>query len=457
MSEINGSGDASNPTQEQGMPASQSTPTGERAPQREYFTKRQTLLVAASTVVAAALGVGCVFGVQSAFGARGTSSAQQQYTGQPAVGQHGGGLGGYGAGGYGYGSGGYGDGAGAGQPGSGSGAGSTGGNPFGGNAYGQTSGGTTSATAAESKGIVLIDTQLGYQSAEAAGTGLVLTSGGEILTNNHVIEGSTSIKVQVVATGKSYTATVVGDDPTDDVAVLQLQGASGLATAVTDGSHKVTEGESITGVGNAEGGGSLVAAPGEVTGLDQSITTEAEDSAASESLHGLIETNAAIEPGDSGGPLFDSSDKVVGIDTAASSGGAPDGYAIPIATALDIAKEITSGHAGGSIELGYPAFLGIELGETDASGFGGFAQQGSGAAAQGAQVAGVVSGGPAEEAGLAEGDVITAIGGTSVASADDLQAALKSYAPGDHVSISWIDGSGQSHTASVTLTQGPAA
>jgi S1-C subfamily serine protease len=416
MSEINGSGEA----------------------KREYFTKRQTLLVAASTVIAAALGVGCVFGVQGALGAHGSASAQQ-YTGEPALGH--GGSGQYG--GYGYGGGGA-DGSGSGQatqPGSG--------NPFGGNVYGT---GTTAATAAESRGVVLIDTQLGYQSAEAAGTGIVLTSTGEILTNNHVIEGSTSITVEVAATGKSYSAAVVGDDPTDDIAVLQLQGAKGLATATVAASHKVSTGDAVTGVGNAEGGGTLVAAAGEVTGLDKSITTEAEDSAASESLHGLIETDAAIEPGDSGGPLYDAADEIVGIDTAASSGGASDGYAIPIATALDIAKTIEAGDAGGSIQLGYPAFLGIELGETDASGLGGFDQE-----PQGAQVAGVVSGGPAEEAGLTTGDVITALDGTAVSSADALQTALTAHAPGDHVAVTWVDESGQSHTASVTLTQGPAA
>jgi S1-C subfamily serine protease len=413
MSEINGSGEA----------------------KREYFTKRQTLLVAASTVIAAALGVGCVFGVQDALGAHGAASAQQ-YTGEPALGHGGGGQ--YG----GYGSGQGGQSGQATQPGSG--------NPFGGDVYGT---GTTAATAAESRGVVLIDTQLGYQSAEAAGTGIVLTSTGEILTNNHVIEGSTSITVEVAATGKSYRATVVGDDPTDDIAVLQLQGAKGLTTATVAGSHKVSTGDPVTGVGNAEGGGTLVAAAGEVTGLDKSITTEAEDSAASESLHGLIETDAAIEPGDSGGPLYDAADEIVGIDTAASSGGAADGYAIPIATALDIAKTIEAGDEGGSIQLGYPAFLGIELGETDASGLGGFDQQQS----QGAQIAGVVSGGPAEEAGLVAGDVITAIDGTTVSSADALQSALTSHAPGDQVTVTWVDESGQSHTASVTLTQGPAA
>jgi S1-C subfamily serine protease len=444
MSEINGSG--RDPRETDGG----ATEARASAPARERLTKRQTILVAASTVVAAALGAGGVFAVQNVTGAGSASAAQQHVTGQPAVGFDGSTTGGSTTGGYGYsGSGGW----------SGSGDAQAGGDPFGGGAYTGGSAGTgtgtgsgissaAAATAAESQGIVLIDTQLGYQNAEAAGTGIVLSTNGEVLTNNHVIEGSTSITVEVPSTGKSYTATVVGDDPTDDVAVLKLQGATGLATANVDASHRVAAGDAVTGVGNAEGGGVLLAAAGHVTGLDQSITTQADGSAASESLHGLIETDAAIEPGDSGGPLYDSSDEVVGIDTAASSGGSPDGYAIPVATALDIAKRIEAGNAGGNVEIGYPAFLGVELGTADASGF---------AASQGAEIAGVVVNGPAEQAGLAAGDVVTAIDGVAVASADELSAALRSHLPGDQVSITWVGADGRSRSASVTLTQGPAA
>ena len=438
MSEINGSG--RDPRESDGG----ATQARASAPARKRLTKRQTILVAASTVVAAALGAGGVFAVQDVTAAGRASAAQQHVTGQPAVG-----FGGSTTGGYGYSS----------SSGwSGSGGAQAGGDPFGGGAYTGGSAGTgtrtgsgissAAATAAESQGVVLIDTQLGYQNAEAAGTGIVLSANGEVLTNNHVIEGSTSITVEVPSTGKSYTASVVGDDPTDDVAVLKLQGATGLATANIDASHPVAAGDAVTGVGNAEGGGVLLAAAGHVTGLDQSITTQADGSAASESLHGLIETDAAIEPGDSGGPLYDSSDEVVGIDTAASSGGSPDGYAIPIATVLDIAKRIEAGKAGGNVEIGYPAFLGVELGTTDASGF---------AASQGAEIAGVVVNGPAEQAGLAAGDVVAAIDGVAVASADELSAALRSHVPGDQVSITWVGADGQSRSASVALTEGPAA
>jgi S1-C subfamily serine protease len=438
MSEINGSGQ--DPRQTEGGAAARAV-----APARERLTRRQTLLVAASTVVAAALGAGCVFAVQDVSGAGATTGAQQHVVGQPAVGL--GGSGGYG----------YGSGSGLSGGWSASGGGLSGGDPFGGSYTGGSDGGsaggsagsgTTAASTAESKGVVLIDTQLGYQSAEAVGTGIVLTANGEVLTNNHVIEGSTSITVDVPSTGRSYSATVVGDDPSDDIAVLKLQGASGLATATVDASERIAAGDAVTAVGNAEGGGRLVAAPGQVTALDQSITTQADGSAASESLHGLIETDAAIEPGDSGGPLYDAADEVVGIDTAASTGGTPDGYAIPISTALEIAAQIEAGKAGGNIEIGYPAFLGVELGTTDAAGS---------AASEGAVVAGVVANGPAEQAGLAEGDVITAVDGRTIASADELSAALRSHAPGDEVQLDWVGADGQSHSAAVTLTTGPAA
>ncbi|MFC4242472.1 S1C family serine protease [Gryllotalpicola reticulitermitis] len=485
-------------------------------PRREYFTKRQTLMVAASTVVAAALGVGCVFAAQDAFGvARSVTSAA---FGQPAAGSGQTGAGAGSGSGYGYGGGQLGQGGQYGYGGGGSaGSGSAGGSsdPFGGSQYGGSQSGSqsgssasgaseTDATSAESRGVVLINTELSYENEEAAGTGMILTSNGEVLTNNHVIEGSTTVQVQVVSTGKTYTAKVVGDDPTDDVAVLQLQNASGLTTAKVDSSANVKTSDKVTGVGNAEGGEKLVAAPGSVTGLNKSITTEAEDTVASESLHGLIETDAGIQPGDSGGPLYNAAGKIVGMDTAAASGGPTDGYAIPISSALSIAKQIESGDSSSKIELGYPAFLGVELptdassgssssgsgdgsgfnggygfGDGSGSGFGGGSGEGqlgggdsqfgdgssdggsstgsAGSTVSGAQIAGVTAGGPAEQAGLAAGDTITAVGGTSVSSTTALQTAIKGYQPGDKVSVTWTDTSGQSHTATLTLTTGPAA
>ena len=311
------------------------------------------------------------------------------------------------------------------------------------------------ATSAQEVGVVDVDTVLAYAGAEAAGTGMVLTAGGEILTNNHVIQGSTSISVTVVSTGQTYPATVVGTDATDDIAVLQLSGASDLAVA-NFATAAVAVGDAVTGVGNARGaGGTPAASPGTVTAINQTITTEADGVAASETLTGLIETNADIRSGDSGGPLFNAGDQVVGIDTAALQGGyRTAGYAIPISTALSIAQQIESGNASANIVIGYPAFLGVQVSSTATSGRSRYTQPST---VGGALISGVVSGGPAAAAGLTTGDAITAVDGTTIDSPSALTETLAGDAPGQTVTITWTDSSGASQTASVTLINGPAA
>jgi S1-C subfamily serine protease len=300
----------------------------------------------------------------------------------------------------------------------------------------------TEATADQLVGVVDITTVLGYQNAEAAGTGMVLTSDGEVLTNNHVVEGATSITVTVLSTGEVYAATVVGTDPTDDVAVLELSDASGLDTVQVD-DDPVAVGDDVTAVGNAGGApDSTSAAAGTVTALDQPITATDESGQDAEQLTGLIEIAADVEAGDSGGPLYDAEGEVLGMDTAAASTGG-QAYAIPIGTALSIADQIASGVDDATVHQGNPAFLGISVLSTTTS-------------TGGAAVAGVVADGPADQAGLAAGDVITAIGGTTVTSADDVTTALAGHEPGDQVPVTWTDSTGQSQTAMVTLATGPA-
>ena len=209
---------------------------------------------------------------------------------------------------------------------------------------------TTTATAKQATGVVVVEAQMADENAVAAGTGMVLTSNGLVLTNNHVVEDSDAIRVTIPSTGRTYTATVVGTSASQDVAVLKLSNASGLTTVTLDEDHDLSTGDSVTGVGNAGGTGNLVAASGSVTALDQDITTQAEQGTASESLSGLIQTDAAIQSGDSGGPLLDDEGEVVGMDTAASSSGRSVGYAIPITTAIKVAKQIVS-NAGGSLAL----------------------------------------------------------------------------------------------------------
>ena len=311
--------------------------------------------------------------------------------------------------------------------------------------YGSSSGSSTAtaagtATADQVVGVVDIVTELGYSGGEAAGTGMLLTSDGEVLTNNHVIEGATSITVTVLSTGEQYTATVVGTAPTADVAVLQLDDASGLDTVQLD-TDGVELGEAVTAVGNAGGDtSSTSAADGTVTALDQAITATSESGAAAERLTGLIETDADVQAGDSGGPLFDADGEVVGMDTAASSGGAVQSYAIPIATAMDLVEQIEDGVDDATVHQGLPAFLGVSVADGTA----------------GATIAGVVADGPADEAGIGAGDVVTAVGGTPVDSATDLTTALSAQDPGDEVDVTWTDSTGTSQTATVTLVAGPA-
>lgn len=308
---------------------------------------------------------------------------------------------------------------------------------------------TTEATAEQSQGVVLINTVLGYASAEAAGSGVVLTSDGLILTNNHVIEGSTEITVTVPATAETYTATVVGTDATSDIAVLRLQDASGLTTASVDDDGDPAVGDTVTAVGNAEGGGTLMAATGTVTALEQSITTQSEGVSAGESLTDLIAVDADVVSGDSGGALLDDEGEIVGITTAASSGSADiTGYAIPIEDALTVAQQIVSGQDTEDITIGYPAFLGVQL-STSSTGL-------PGATGTGAVIGGVIEDTPAAQAGLVAGDTITAVDGTAVTSGDDLSPALAAYAPGDQVTLTWTTAAGESQTATVTLIQGPA-
>lgn len=316
------------------------------------------------------------------------------------------------------------------------------------------SGGTTSsghATSAQEVGVVDVNTVVDYGSERAAGTGLVLTSNGEILTNNHVIDGATSVQVTVVSTGKTYTASVVGDDPSDDVAVLQLSGASGLQTAKLGDSSKVAVGDTVTAVGNAGGtGGVPSSATGTVTALNQSITASDEGGSNPESLTGVIQVNADIQAGDSGGPLYASNGTIIGIDTAASSSdssGTTTGFAIPIAKATSVASQITSGSSSGNVHQGSTGFLGVEVDSSSSLG----------SSAQGATISGVVDNSAAANVGLQAGDTITAIDNTTVSSPSDLSSALANHKPGQQVTLTWADDAGQSQSATVTLGSGPAA
>jgi S1-C subfamily serine protease len=311
--------------------------------------------------------------------------------------------------------------------------------------------------------VVDIVTTFGYQRASGAGTGIVLTSTGEVLTNNHVIDGATSIKVTDVGNGTTYSATVVGYDPSADVAVLQLRGASGLATATIGDSSGLSVGDGVVAVGNAGGkGGTPSAVGGSVTALGRTITASDAMGGTSEQLSGLIQVNAAIVSGDSGGPLVDTAGEVVGMNAAASSNnetsGAARGFAIPINTALTVADQIESGQGSSTVHVGSTAFLGVLVATGHEQSYGGrFGDSRSVTAPAGATIAGVVSGGTAQTAGIVAGDTITSVGGHSVGSASSLTTLMLRFHAGDRVKVTWVDAAGQSRSATVALKSGPPA
>jgi S1-C subfamily serine protease len=311
------------------------------------------------------------------------------------------------------------------------------------------------ATSEQSKGVVLIDTVLPYQNARGAGTGMVLTASGEVLTSYHVVKGASKINVTVAETGNTYQATVVGSDQPDDVALLQLQGASGLTSIKID-NDQAAVGDKVTAVGNAEGTGTLAAAKGTILSLEASITTAAEGPVASETLTGMIETTADVVSGDSGGPLYDAEGETIGIDTAASSGSEINGYATPIQRALGIAQQIQSGKESSTVQVGPAAFLGVELGDAYASADSGYPGTGM-QESSGAMIESVVSGTAADTAGLEAGDEIRQLDGRTVTSPDDVTAVLADHDPGDDVKIMWTDQYGSDHTATVSLGASPVA
>lgn len=198
-------------------------------------------------------------------------------------------------------------------------------------------------------GLVLIDSALAHKGGQIAGTGMVLTGDGLVLTNNHVVANATKITATTADGIMTYQATVVGYDKADDVALLRLQDAAGLNTIPIGDSATVRIGDRVVALGNAGGAGVIVPAPGQVTALSQTVTATGPTGIGTETLHGMIETNGGIVPGDSGGPLADSAGLVIGMDTAGNDVTFPPemavGFAIPIDTALAIAWRIAAGES----------------------------------------------------------------------------------------------------------------
>ncbi len=296
---------------------------------------------------------------------------------------------------------------------------------------------------------------------EAEGTGMILTSNGEVLTNNHVIQGATSITAQVDGVGRKYTVKVLGADPRHDVALVLLEGASNLPHVTIGDSSSVSVGDPVVAIGNALGlGGTPTVTSGIVSALHRQINATDAGSANTEHLSGLLQTDAPINPGNSGGPLVNAAGQVIGMNTAAANGSGTTtasniGFAIPINQAISIATDIEQGKAVGSIVLGTHGIMGVDV-ETIQSAESPLGGGITLPVNQGAAVYQVLGGSPAARAGISAGDVIVGFDGHSITTITQLGKLVGQSHAGQQVSVTWVDTSGARHTATLTLEAGPA-
>ena len=318
---------------------------------------------------------------------------------------------------------------------------------------GGSSNNSSAAAIAASVSPAIVDVNTTVGSSQAAGSGMIVSSDGEILTNNHVVSGSTSITVTVQGRSNTYSAHVVGVDVSQDVAVIQIdQSVSGLPTVTFANSSALDVGDSVVALGNALGqGGAPHATQGQITALDQTITAS-EGPGTAETLTGMIESDATIYPGDSGGALVNASAQVVGMITAGQAQGfrsaaSNTGYAIASNTALGIVNRIRAHEQAADLTYGQVGFLGVSVQTLDSTSA---AQLGLNVSSGALVSATPQSGTPASDAGITRGSVITNVGGVTVTSSESLGAAVRSHKPGDRVTVKWVNASG-THTATVSL------
>lgn len=299
--------------------------------------------------------------------------------------------------------------------------------------------------------VVDINTEIEYPggTAQAAGTGMVVSSNGYIVTNNHVVEGATNIQVSIAGRG-SYTASFVGASPSHDVAVIKVSGVQGLATVTFGDSSTLAVGDPVVAIGNSLGlGGAPTVSTGIVSALGRSITAS-DSTGSSEHLTGMIQTDAPIEPGNSGGPLVDAAGHVIGMNTAAATANGAStslGFALPINRVVALASEIEHHRRAAGIVLGLPAFLGIDGQNVDLFG------QSSG---NGVNVVDVVPGTPAARIGIQPGDVVLKFDGVATPTIEALSTQIHKLRPGDSASVTFESQFG-TRTVRFHLAAGPAA
>lgn len=299
----------------------------------------------------------------------------------------------------------------------------------------------------------------GTQAFTSEGTGMIISPNGYVLTNNHVVAGSTSVSITLFNQNKAYPARVVGTDPTHDVALLQIRGATGLPTVTFGDSASLKVGDSVVAIGNALGlNGTPTVTQGIISALGRAITAQSA-TGATENLSNLIQTDAPINPGNSGGPLINSSGNVIGMNTAAASGNGGTaaqniGFAEPINSVLQIVKSIEAHPGTGTSSTAGRGYLGVGVQNLTAS----LASQlGYSSGQTGVLVDNVVGGSPASQAGISSGDVITTVDGQNVTSVSELVQLIQSKSPGSQLSVAWLDPNTGRNNATVTLASTPVA
>jgi S1-C subfamily serine protease len=260
-----------------------------------------------------------------------------------------------------------------------------------------------------------------------AGTGVVITADGEVLTNAHVVRGANTVRVRLEGEAQSREATIVGSDGVNDLALLKIRDASALPTAELGDSASVKVGDDVVAIGNALGlQGEPTVTRGIVSATDRTLDT----------LTGLIQHDAAINPGNSGGPLLNRSGQVIAINTATAGQGTGIGFAIPVDHAKTVIERLRRGETAPPV-----GWLGVQTTDPD---------DGS----RGALITAVVSGQPADAAGLRQDDLITAVDGTPVTGAADLGGLVREHQPGQRSTIT-VTRNGQSRTFEVTFGSKP--
>ena len=292
---------------------------------------------------------------------------------------------------------------------------------------------------------VAVNSIFGTANQEAAGSGIIVSNDGYIMTNKHVVADATSIDV-VLSDGTTYDkVSLVGTDPMNDIAYLKIEGANNLTAATLGESSTVRVGQGVIAIGNSLGQYQNTVTDGIISGKGRPVTAGSGNGGSTESLTDLLQTDAAINPGNSGGPLLNHSGQVIGINTAVAANAEGIGFAIPINAAKGTLKSVL---AGKGVQRSYLGLRYVQITAELAKKYNLATKQGAYVVSEGGTA--VLSGGPADKAGIKDKDIITKINGLAVGSQGGVSSLIGEYAPGDTIELTLLRGGGE-RTVKVTL------